>query len=89
MVGSLKYVKEAFISRPKGELGPGVLNFKEDLKRIKPDIFIVNEDGDKPEKRELIESLGIKYIMLKRKPHDGLPVRSSTSIKAELQRGRS
>jgi cytidyltransferase-like protein len=84
MVQSIKFVKRAFIARPKGEFGIGILDFKEELKRIKPDIFIVNEDGDKLEKRKYIEGLGIKYVVLKRKPHRGLPIRSTTAIKNEI-----
>jgi cytidyltransferase-like protein len=77
MVRSVGYVKEAFISQ-----GTGILDFAKDLKRIKPDTFIVNEDGNIPAKSQLCESLGIKYVVLKRNPHPGLVPRSSTSLKA-------
>ncbi|MFA6476196.1 MAG: adenylyltransferase/cytidyltransferase family protein [Candidatus Paceibacterota bacterium] len=61
IIGAIRYVKEAFIARGMGEL-----DFVEDLKRIRPDIFIVNEDGNTPAKRELVESLNIEYLVLKR-----------------------
>lgn len=53
IVESLRYVKEAFIARPKEDLGLGVLDFKEEIERIRPDIFIVNEDGNKPGKENI------------------------------------
>jgi len=79
MIKSLKYVKDAFI--PSGE---GYLDFFPEMKNIKPDIFIVNEDGDKKEKKKACEELGIKYVVLKRIPLDGLPYRSSSIIRANL-----
>ena len=47
--------------------------------QIKPDIYAVNEDGDKPEKRILPEH-GIEYRVLKRLPKEGLPRRESTPL---------
>lgn len=61
IIRAIRYVKEAFISRGMGEL-----DFTDDLKRIKPDIFIVNEDGNTPAKKKLVEELGIEYLVLKR-----------------------
>ena len=76
IVESIKYVHKAFISS-----GNGMLDFEPDLRKIKPNIFIVNEDGDKPEKKQLCEQLGIQYIVLKRIPEVGLPQRSSSATK--------
>ncbi len=76
MVQSVGCVKEAFISR-----GSGILDFVEELKAIYPDIFIVNEEGSTPAKRELCESLGIEYIVLRREPHAGLTPRSTTALR--------
>ncbi len=76
MVQSVSWVKEAFISQ-----GSGILDFVEELKTIKPDIFIVNEEGNTPDKRELIESLGIEYHVLRREPHAGLIPRSTTALR--------
>lgn len=61
IIKAIRYVKEAFISEGMGEL-----DFTEDLEKIKPDIFIVNEDGNTPIKKKLVENLGIKYLVLKR-----------------------
>ncbi len=72
---ALKYVKEVHVSP-----GDGLLDFAPLLHEINPDIFFVNDDGDFPEKRELIERLGIRYIVHKRVPAEGLPVRSTTDL---------
>ena len=80
MVGSVKYVHEAFIAT-----GSGMLDFEPDIKRLAPDIFIVNEDGDTPEKKQLCEKYGVEYLVLKRIPEEGLPVRSSSASKREIQ----
>lgn len=80
IVGSVRYVHEAFISS-----GSGMLDFEPDMKRIRPDIFVVNEDGDTPGKKQLCEQLGVEYIVLKRIPEEGLPVRSSSASKREMQ----
>lgn len=75
MVKSVRYVKDAYIAK-----GSGLMDFMDVFNQVKPDIFVVNEDGDKPEKRELCKKLGIKYIVLERKPAEGLPTRSTTAI---------
>ncbi len=76
MVKSVSYVTDAFVSR-----GTGLLDFGAELREMMPDCFVVNEDGNIPEKRALVEELGIEYIILKRTPHKGLQTRSTTSIK--------
>jgi len=76
MIRSVAWVKEAFIAE-----GSGMLDFEAELRAIKPDIFIVNEDGNIPEKRDLCEELGIEYIVLQRKPHADLPPRSTTALR--------
>ncbi|MBN2698524.1 MAG: adenylyltransferase/cytidyltransferase family protein [Bacteroidales bacterium] len=80
IVGSVKYVHEAFISS-----GNGMLDFEPDLRRIKPDIFIVNSDGHTADKEKLCRELGVEYIILERIPEPGLPSRSSSVTKRELQ----
>jgi cytidyltransferase-like protein len=74
MVQAVSYVKEAFISQ-----GSGMLDFEHELRQIRPDIFIVNEDGNLLEKRELCAELGIEYRILQRDPHAGLEPRSTTA----------
>ena len=80
MVNSIRYVKEAFLAT-----GSGMLDFEPDMKRIKPEIFIVNRDGHTPEKERLCKTLGIDYTVLDRIPENGLRPRASSSIKRELQ----
>jgi hypothetical protein len=48
---------------------------------LKPDIYAVNEDGDKGGKREYCKKNGIQYLVLKRTPAPGLPKRSSTDLR--------
>lgn len=81
MVSAIRYVTKAFVAQ-----GHGKLDFKEELKQIKPDIFFVNSDGDSAEKKEFIESQGIRYVVSNRIPKDLLPVRSTTAIRQELHK---
>jgi cytidyltransferase-like protein len=76
MVGAIKYVKQALIST-----GDGWLDADPAIRWLKPDIYAVNEDGDKGGKREYCQKLGIEYLVLKRAPAPGLPKRSSTVLR--------
>jgi cytidyltransferase-like protein len=76
VVGSIKYVKQALITT-----GSGWLDAEPEIKRLKPDIYIVNEDGDKGGKREYCQQNGLEYLVLKRTPAPGLPKRSSTDLR--------
>ncbi len=76
VVGSIKYVTQALISS-----GHGWLDADPEIKRLKPDIYAVNEDGDKGGKRDYCEKNGIEYLVLKRTPAPGLPKRSSTDLR--------
>ena len=73
---SIKFVHQAFISS-----GEGWLDAEPEIKRLRPDRYAVNEDGDKPEKREFCEANGIEYVVLKRVPKEGLTRRSSTDLR--------
>jgi hypothetical protein len=73
-------VEDAFVAS-----GSGMLDFESDLKRIKPDFFVVNRDGHTIEKELLCKEEGVKYVVLERIPHENLPARSSTQIKTELR----
>lgn len=75
-VGSLKFVKEALISS-----GDGWLDADPEIRRLRPDIYAVNEDGDRGGKREYCRQLGIEYLVLKRAPAPGLPSRTSTQLR--------
>lgn len=76
VAGSIRYVTEALISS-----GDGWLDAEPEMQRIKPDIYAVNEDGDKGGKREFCERHGIEYLVLKRLPAPGLPTRTSTDLR--------
>ncbi len=50
---------------------------------MRPDVLVTNEDGHTPAKEALCRSRGIDYRVLRRVPHAGLPVRSTTALRAE------
>ena len=79
MVKAVRYVTDAWINS-----GSGIMDFEEELIRFRPDIFIVNEDGHSPHKEEICKTLNIEYIVLNRIPDSGLPARSSTSIRTNV-----
>jgi cytidyltransferase-like protein len=76
IVSTCRFVKHAFINS-----GGGWLDAEPELKKIRPQIYAVNEDGDKPAKREYCAANGIAYVVLKRKPKAGLPARQSTALR--------
>ena len=76
MVQAIRFVKQALIST-----GSGWMDAEPEIARVKPDIYAVNEDGDVPEKLSFCESRGIQYVVLKRSPKEGLPVRISTDLR--------
>lgn len=76
MVQSLNCVEQAFVSG-----GSGMLDFAGELRTIKPDVFVVNEDGNIPQKEALCAAEGIEYRVLRREPHTGLPARSTTTLR--------
>jgi cytidyltransferase-like protein len=76
MVQAIRYVSQAMLSS-----GHGWLDAEPELERLKPDIYAVNEEGDKPEKRAYCQSHGIEYLVLKREPKAGLTRRSSTDLR--------
>ena len=84
IIENLSCVKKAFISRPQKIL-PGVIDFEQDLKKIKPDYFYVNEDGVNPEKRVLMKSLDIKLIVGKRSIFNGNEC-STTDLRKVLKK---
>jgi len=80
MLANVACVKEAVISR-----GSGYLDFEPELRAMQPDVFVVNEDGNTPAKRQLCASLGIEYVVLQRDPHPGLAARSTTALRTVQQ----
>ena len=80
MIKSLRYVRDAWINR-----GSGLLDFEEELRELRPDIFFVNEDGYTPDKKRLCAELGIELVVSRRVPVNGLPPRSTTALRSECR----
>ncbi|MBS1706961.1 MAG: adenylyltransferase/cytidyltransferase family protein [Armatimonadetes bacterium] len=78
MLEALRSVSEVRISR-----GSGHLDFEPELAEIRPKTFVVNHDGDTPEKAALCASYGVEYVVLPREPHQGLTARSTTALRQE------
>src|SRR5512133_2436882 len=80
IVKSIRYVHDAFLGS-----GTGMLDFEPELRKMRPDIFLVNYDGHKHEKQALCRELGIEYKVLERIPEPGLPARSSSGTKRDMR----
>ncbi len=76
MVKSVNCVHDAFISD-----GSGMLDFEGELRAMKPDYFVVNADGNIPQKEALCREIGVEYVVLERQPHADLPPRSTTALR--------
>jgi cytidyltransferase-like protein len=76
LVGSIQFVTQALVSS-----GMGWLDADPEIRQLRPDLYAVNEDGDKGGKREYCEKLGIQYLVLKRVPAPGLSRRTSTDLR--------
>jgi cytidyltransferase-like protein len=76
IAGSIRYVTRALIST-----GDGWMDAAPQIDQIEPDIYAVNEDGDKPEKRQFCAEHNLEYVVLKRLPKPGLPRRESTHLR--------
>jgi cytidyltransferase-like protein len=75
-VGSIRHVARALVSS-----GSGWLDAEPEIIALGAERYIVNSDGDKPEKRQYCEEHGIEYIVLERTPAEGLPRRASTDLR--------
>ncbi len=76
MVGSVRSVHACMISS-----GHGWMDAEPEIGEIGATHYVVNEDGDQPEKREFCRGHGIEYVVLARLPHAGLQARSSTALR--------
>jgi cytidyltransferase-like protein len=76
MVQSIRYVKQAVLTK-----GMGWMDAAPNIAEIRPDIYAVNEDGDKPEKQAFCAEHGLEYVVLQRRPKEGLTRRSSTDLR--------
>ena len=66
--------------------GSAYLDFTPTVDALRPDVFVVNEDGSSDDKRRFCLERGIEYVVLKRIPADGLTARSSTDLKKSIQK---
>jgi cytidyltransferase-like protein len=80
MLEAVKYVHECRIGQ-----GEGIMDFEQDFLQIKPDIFVVNEDGDSFRKKDLCKAHQTEYKVLKRIPEKDLPARSTTALRKETE----
>jgi cytidyltransferase-like protein len=76
MAGSIRCVYQALVAT-----GMGWLDAEPEIGIIRPDMYAVNEDGDKPAKRDYCREHGIDYVVLQRLPKPGLRRRSSTELR--------
>ena len=76
MVQAIRFVTCAFIAT-----GSGYLDATPEIEALMPEIYAVNEDGDRPEKRAFCIEHGIEYVVLRRLPKAGLPARQSTLLR--------
>jgi cytidyltransferase-like protein len=76
MVQSTRFVKQALISS-----GNGWMDAEPEIELLRPNYYVVNEDGDKPEKRKFCQEHGLDYVVLKRVPKEGLKARQSTDLR--------
>jgi len=76
VVGSFRSVARCLVAT-----GKGWLDAEPEIQALEARRYVVNEDGDKAEKRKYCEEKGIEYIVLKRTPKEGLPRRSSTDLR--------
>ncbi len=76
LAGAVRYVHQALVST-----GHGWMDAEPEIKRLGIDIYLVNEDGDKPEKQAFSAEHGLEYVVLRRLPKEGLPARQSTDLR--------
>jgi cytidyltransferase-like protein len=76
VVGAIRHVTQALVAT-----GDGWVDADPEVRRLKPEIYAVNDDGDKGGKREYCARMGIEYLVLKRTPAPGLPPRTSTDLR--------
>ncbi len=60
--------------------------FCRELDIVRPDVFVVNEDGATEEKRRLCEERNIRYVVLPREPKEKLPRRSTTDLRKPAEK---
>ena len=78
-----RYMAQAVraVHRAEVSTGRGWMDAEPEIGRIQPQLYVVNEDGDQPEKRAFCRAHGLEYVVLQRRPHRGLPQRTSTALR--------
>ncbi|MDA8426764.1 MAG: adenylyltransferase/cytidyltransferase family protein [Treponema sp.] len=76
VVGSMRSVTRCLVSS-----GSGWMDAEPEIRTLGIERYVVNEDGDKPDKRRFCAEHGIEYLVLKRLPKEGLPRRASTDLR--------
>ena len=76
LVAAVRHVHRALVSS-----GRGWMDAEPEVELIRPDLYVVNRDGDRPEKRRFCAERGIEYVVLERTPRPGLPARTSTDLR--------
>ena len=76
MAQAVQSVHRALIST-----GSGWMDAEPEINAVAPHVYVVNEDGDQPEKRAFCHAHGLDYVVLQRRPHQGLPRRTSTELR--------
>ena len=76
MVQAVRCVHRGLISS-----GSGWMDAEPEINAIAPQVYVVNEDGDQPEKRAFCRAHGLDYMVLERRPHRDLPKRTSTELR--------
>jgi cytidyltransferase-like protein len=76
LVQSVRHVRQALIAT-----GSGWMDAAPQIEALQPQVYAVNEDGDRPEKRQFCREHGLQYLVLKRTPRPGLPRRESTVLR--------
>jgi cytidyltransferase-like protein len=78
-----RYMAQAVraVHRAEVSTGSGWMDAEPEIARIQPHLYVVNEDGDQPEKRTFCHAHGLDYVVLQRRPHHGLPRRTSTALR--------
>jgi cytidyltransferase-like protein len=69
------------VHRAEVSSGRGWMDAEPEIARIQPHLYVVNEDGDQLEKRAFCRAHGLDYVVLERRPHPGLPRRTSTALR--------
>jgi len=76
LVGAVRHVHRALVAT-----GSGWLDAAPEMESLGAQVLIVNQDGDRPEKRDYCALHGIAYHVLERAPRPGLSRRSSTELR--------